>query len=69
MERRYTLSAHKYDEETGRARPMGIYKTEDLHSHAIHTAKLMLDTNPEAMLIEIFDMRTNKYEHYSRLRS
>lgn len=67
MERRYMLSAFKYDEETGRPVSMHIYKTDDLATHAERTARLMLDVNPEATLIEIFDTRTKSTSTISRL--
>jgi hypothetical protein len=67
--KRYTLSAMNYDEETGRPKSLGIYKTEDIHTHALRTADLMLDVNPEAMLIEIYDNKSNTYEQVSRLNN
>jgi hypothetical protein len=60
MERnRYTLSAFKHDEETGRPMPMHIHGTHHLYTEAEHYAKVMLDANQEATLIEIFDHDTH----------
>lgn len=66
MGRRYMLSAFKYDEDSGRTVPLHVYKTEDLGTHAEHTARLMLETNPEAMLIEAYDTRTKQITRYRR---
>lgn len=66
-DRRYSLSAQKYNEDTGRPEALGIHKVEDIHTHAVHTAKTMLDTIPEATIIEVYDHDTERYEYISRL--
>lgn len=52
---RYSLSAFKYNEDTGRAEALHIWKKEDLLTEAKHTARNMLDMNPEAAFIRIYE--------------
>lgn len=52
---RYTLSAFEYDEDTGHAKAMGYYKQEDLLTEARHTAQNMLDLEPSATYVTIYE--------------
>lgn len=52
---RYSLSAFKYNEDTGHAEPMGIHKRENLLSEAKHTARNILDKEPEASFVSIYE--------------
>jgi hypothetical protein len=52
---RYSLSAFRYNEDTGRPEGMGEYKKENLLTEARHTARNMLDMNPEAAFIRIYE--------------
>lgn len=52
---RYSLSAFKYDEDSGRAIGLGKYRKEQLLSEARHYARVMLEENPEAAFVRIYE--------------